>query len=611
MTVNDYDAAVRASAPLGYWPLGVDASDALGTFDGAPAGVTFGVPGPGDGLAAGFTWASGASVVMSPAPLYGSSDALTIEWWSNPNDTAPWANGCVEWSDSPEVYGVMTFAGSPMRCAYWNEVNYFPDVPLDLGIWHHWALVWSSTDQRGRLYRDGWLYLDTDMPQVLGVGGYMLLGWSGFAGDLAHVAVYSRALPAPEIGAHWQAMSTAAAPSRPTMASFSPTDPRTGESVRFTITGDRLDLATQIYFPQLGEDSTMRPASSLVIESAQKLHGTVRIDTPGLYDIGLEQWGVGVYRYGNVVTFSDPTPPVRPSQFQRSAWLVLGDMMRPLDDLVGGWVCTELDLGGADVRDVTNSAPDRHGIDDRTQFLGGRVVTASITAVPDGRVPLDDIVQGFGPYMDPAARPELHFRTMSADGLERVLTLRASAWSAPMGVPISREFQLSWVAPDPIIRSAQVNTETAWSGSSVVGGRAYDLSFDRSYPPDSGGPVTGSIVTKGSLRVAPLLRIYGPISDPQVWLFPLSGHGDVYWLIQFQSGYRIDAGHFVELDCDKRTIYFDGDTDQNQLGLLDWVRSVVWPELPVAPDSTAMALQGTNTAGSTQVQAIWQDRYLS
>jgi hypothetical protein len=43
---------------------------------------------------------------------------------------------------------------------------------------------------------------------------------------------------------------------------------------------------------------------------------------------------------------------------------------------------------------------------------------------------------------------------------------------------------------------------------------------------------------------------------------------------------------------------------------LDWV-ATRWPVLPVLPDQTTMTITGSNTTAVSQVQASWQDRYLS
>ena len=301
-----------------------------------------------------------------------------------------------------------------------------------------------------------------------------------------------------------------------------------------------------------------------------------------------------------------PAPPVVPADFDRKAWLVLDELSVPLDNLDGGWLCTQLDLGSPDVREVTNNRPDAHGLDDRTRFLGGRVVTADMIAFPNSQNPLDAIVSRFAPFMNPSLRPELHFTLMDGTQRERMVRLRANGFAAAMPQPISRVFQLSWVAADPLVYDAVVQTVIAWSGSSTPSGRVYDLVHDRTYPLGAGGPIPATIVNGGDAAIAPLLRLFGPITDPRIYL---QGTLDrTQWSVTFQHGFRVDAGRYIDIDCARHTATADDGT--NSLGQLYWPGSVLWPAVAVG-DSGQLQLMGTSTTGTTQVQAIWQDRYLT
>ena len=296
------------------------------------------------------------------------------------------------------------------------------------------------------------------------------------------------------------------------------------------------------------------------------------------------------------------------AQTTRAAWLTLGSLNVPLDNVDGGWICTELDLGYPDVRDVTNPNPVAHGLIDRTKFFGGRTVTAKIMAFAGGAVPLDVVVEQFAPFLDVGARPQLHYTT-EGNLAERVLTLRASAWSAPMDTPPERGVQLTWVAPDPIARAAQSGQATAWSGAASGGGRTYPLTFNRVYPAGGGAPSTGLIISQGDVAVQPYLRIYGPITGPRV-AFVTQLAPAANYLVAFLATARIDAAHFVGIDTKVHTAYLDDDITKPMLSQLDWTQ-MNWPVLPPAPDQTTMSLTGQNTTGVTQVQATWQDRYLT
>jgi hypothetical protein len=75
----------------------------------------------------------------------------------------------------------------------------------------------------------------------------------------------------------------------------------------------------------------------------------------------------------------------------------------------------------------------------------------------------------------------------------------------------------------------------------------------------------------------------------------------------------VSGGHYVEVDCDTRTAYLDGDRTQNVLAQMDWVTVNAqggWPRIPPATTVT-MTMTGQSTSGTTQTQASWNDRYLT
>jgi hypothetical protein len=301
---------------------------------------------------------------------------------------------------------------------------------------------------------------------------------------------------------------------------------------------------------------------------------------------------------------------------QRSAWLTFADGtgILALDDFAAGYACLELDLGFPDVRDVVNNRPDQNGVDDRTSLVGSRVVTASMVAF-GGTLNADQAVRLFAPYLDPSIRPQLHY--LVGDGIERILTLRATKTASVLDSKPTRAFQLSWVAPDPTAYGGVVNTVTAWAGSSTASGRAYDLSFDRTYPTGGGTPVTGRIRPRGDLGVAPLLRIYGPITAPRVYfaIHPAAAT-QVNAYVQFVTGFVLGVNEWVDVDTNAKTAYRQSDPTQSVFSSINFA-STVWPVLPPNPTGagipyTDMSLLGSGAmSGTTQVQAMWRDAYLA
>jgi hypothetical protein len=311
-----------------------------------------------------------------------------------------------------------------------------------------------------------------------------------------------------------------------------------------------------------------------------------------------------------VTELSSWTPP--PASCVRRAWLTLGSKSIELDNPSGGWFCTSLDLGAPSVRDVLYNAPDQDGQIDLTNYLGGRVVTASITALVGAGAQIDAVAAAFAPFMVPSARPVLHFILDRPGAAERVLTVRGASggYSWPIIGANQRDIALQWVAADPIVRDPAWHTIMAWSGAVASGGRTYPLTFNRVYPGGGGAVVNANLQSPGDVAVVPLLQVYGPISGPRVnFTDQVSGEA---WTLNFVSAFRIDQGHRVDIDCAARTAYLDGDITQSVLGSLDWASvRAGWPVLPPLPNWQVLHLAGSSTSNVTQCVASWQDGYLS
>ena len=291
----------------------------------------------------------------------------------------------------------------------------------------------------------------------------------------------------------------------------------------------------------------------------------------------------------------------------RRAWLTLGALTMPLEDTALGYYCTELDLGYPTVRDNMANRPDRHGVDDRTAYFAERAVSANITAQEH---PVDAIAASFAPFMVPSERPVLHYVLDRPGAAERTMTLRAANSAWPVSGAPRRDIQLQWVAADPIARDPVLRSATAWAGSSgPSGGRVYNLTFNRYYGAEGGSfPTTATLRTDGDVPAWPLLRIYGPITQPLV-TFSYDAPAAPASVV-FTVPFRIDAGHHVEIDTERKTAYRDGDRAQPVLGSIDWL-ATVWPYIPARGAPATMTLAGEGTTYTTQVQATWNDGYLT
>lgn len=392
------------------------------------------------------------------------------------------------------------------------------------------------------------------------------------------------------------AQTTFAYPSPPTITNITPASGNPGD--RITLTGTNLDTTTSVTVAGINAPIIARTATSLGFNAPS-----------GTRPIAGAQPVIVTTPAGQASTTFNYPPPVPPQpSTNRQAHLTLGSRTLPLDDYATGYACMQLDLGYPDVRDVVNNRPNQDGTDDRTTLWGARVVQANITAWPGGSATIDDIAALFAPFLQPSARPVLHWNEWSNSRLsERTLRLRASAFSSPMPAANKRDLQLSWVASDPVIQDSTIQTATAWAGNPGLVGRVYPLTFYRLYPVGSSPPINAQLRTNGDVGVFPFLRLYGPVTGPYLMMNGPAGT-PTQWFY-FMSAFQIQPGHFVDISGREHTVNLDGDPTQSLLNQVDWSRTT-W--LNIQPGSNyLLSMLGGSTSGVTQTQASWQDGYLT
>jgi hypothetical protein len=191
-------------------------------------------------------------------------------------------------------------------------------------------------------------------------------------------------------------------------------------------------------------------------------------------------------------------------------------------------------------------------------------------------VSVDDVASRFAPYMSPAARPTLHYVLDRPGAAERVLTLRGSGYSWPIEGGARRDIQLAWVAADPLPRSAAESSAAAWSGSATAPGRLYDLAYNpaRLYPPGGGAKVDAVLVNYGDVPVAPIIRVYGPITAPvvDVWHWRAADLGGEYhYYLTFDASFIVGSGEYVEVDCERHTATRNGDPTASVVSSILWL----------------------------------------
>lgn len=248
--------------------------------------------------------------------------------------------------------------------------------------------------------------------------------------------------------------------------------------------------------------------------------------------------------------------------------LKLVDGPRELDLRSAGYTVGRVDVSFPAVRAVRQPRPGVNGEDDTTSLFGAASVAMDLVLDPLA-FPLTTLQDALRAFCLPSARPYLH---VDLDGQQRRIRLAIDQSTAPITDPLHRQVQMSWRAPDGVMEAAAEQIGTANAVPTVEAGRGYDLTFNRTYPTSSAvGSVTVS--NDGNVPVSPLLRLYGPATDPRV---ENQSTGE---RLTF-NGLTIAAGDWLEIDCREATIRLNGLTGQSRYARLDFATSTFLRLLP-------------------------------
>lgn len=272
-----------------------------------------------------------------------------------------------------------------------------------------------------------------------------------------------------------------------------------------------------------------------------------------------------------------------------------------IDDAAGLYV-SKVDLGNAVTRSVVQDAVDADGTDDSTTHTGARNVTLQLSIFPDvDTETLWTLRNRLRSFTSPRIRPVL-FIQQSVDAPEQRVVLRRSDYTDVLAssnvdwAPIVAQ----WVAPSGIIESAEEHAVSVFAAGGTTAGRTYSLTFSRVYP--ASAPLgTGTIINAGTADAYPLLRIYGPLTEPEVTSIT-QGKSLVF------AGLTLAAGEFLEIDTRAKTIYLNGDPTASRYSKL------VFPDsqwFTLSPGENEVWLHpATYTAAVSLVEFTYRDAWL-
>ncbi len=280
-----------------------------------------------------------------------------------------------------------------------------------------------------------------------------------------------------------------------------------------------------------------------------------------------------------------------------SLMLDLDGALLSLDNPDAGWVVTKVDVGTPVAREVASDRPNSDGTDDTSALVGGRNIVIGLTLLGADRQTQFDYL---APYLDQRARPLLRIATERGTAY-RVAKVRSTGdVSAPWERPGRLDLTLGFRTVDsPYFTGATARTATAWPNPDAPG-RAYDLVYDRTYPPTAGwGP--GRPTNTGNRPAQWTARIFGPITGPGLT------HDETGKAVKFTSGLVVAAGDYLTVDSATRTAVVNGLAGSSRYSFLDFA-ATNWFELKPGPNTVRL----TSLAYSVPAQAeiAWKDTYL-
>lgn len=267
-------------------------------------------------------------------------------------------------------------------------------------------------------------------------------------------------------------------------------------------------------------------------------------------------------------------------------------------DPYSGFVINAIDLGDAVTREVVDDAVDADGTDDTTAFTGARTITLQMKLVPPAGETKQSMRTRLRAFTHPRLRPILYVQF--DDEVEQRIVLRRSKWSNVAESPALAPVTVQWVAPTGIIESAELHQVVAnASGTGSEGGRTYDKTYDKTY---TGGTTVGSATAEnaGTADAYPLLRIYGPCTNPTIEQIT-QGRELVF------SALTINAGEFLEVDTRERTIRYNGDPADSRYDNLDFPDSQWWT---LSPGTNLLRLNPATFTAPSNLVVEYRDAWL-
>lgn len=268
-----------------------------------------------------------------------------------------------------------------------------------------------------------------------------------------------------------------------------------------------------------------------------------------------------------------------------------------MDRLTNGLAISEINMGIPVHREVVKDTPTGDGSTDYTQYFGPRVITMKGTAFAATAGSRAQALANIQKFIRPNLRSTLTYQ-FDDDQVARSIGIRSFDFSAPVNMPGYTAFTASWKAVDPVAYGAAHILSIPPFGN--FGGRAYPKTYPVSYPTGYGGAGLGTINNAGDYPTWPVLRIFGPLSNPAIYW--QDGSGQIVF-----TGITVVAGDYLQVDTRNKTVYLNNDSNANRYSFLDFTQTT-WA--PLQPGNNLLRFIASGALTPASVEVDWNDAYL-
>lgn len=237
-----------------------------------------------------------------------------------------------------------------------------------------------------------------------------------------------------------------------------------------------------------------------------------------------------------------------------------------------GYVPQEINLGFPDIRDNVQKRPSANGTFDFTRYFAASAVQIkvamepSLMATPVTTRRLEDQLKR---WLNPARRSCLVYRDPGEEDWRRI---RVRGNDSTRNISLARTtfgvVSLVFRAPKGYSESLEVFSKNL-PFTGTESGRAYDLTFDRTYPA-SGTIGVIEVENLGNVESHPILRIYGPCSDFRV------ENQTTGEQLKFKTAFSLLANEFLVIDMENGTVLMNGDVGNDRYDQIDVATSDWW-----------------------------------